>query len=146
VRHIAEREVPDAEDLKTRRGHSHERLTNKEVEMYSRFVLVVIALAVIVPTAATAADESAEGVVNINTAGSEQLQLLPRVGPALAGRIIDFRENHGPFASIDELVAVKGIGETSLEKLSPFVTTDGATTLDAKVKLPRSSSSSPSAG
>jgi competence protein ComEA len=114
--------------------------------MYSRIALVVIALAVIVPTAATAADDSAEGVVNINTAGSEQLQLLPRVGPALAGRIIDFRENHGPFASIDELVAVKGIGETSLEKLAPFVTTDGSTTLDAKVKLPRSSSSSPSAG
>jgi competence protein ComEA len=76
-------------------------------------------------------------VVNINTATVEQLQLLPRVGPALADRIIEFRQSNGPFGSVDELVAVKGIGERSLANLEPFVTTQGATTLNAKVKLPR---------
>ena len=102
--------------------------------MFARSTIIALVLVVAVSTMAAAAD----GVVNINTAGEEQLQLLPRVGPALAQRIIDFREANGPFRSVDELVAVKGIGETSLEKLSPYVTTEGATTLNAKVKLSRS--------
>jgi len=114
--------------------------------MSHRTAIVILTLIVALSSVAFAADEMASGVVNINTAGSEQLQMLPRVGPALAGRIIEFRESHGPFGSIDELVAVKGIGETSFDKLSPFVTTDGATTLDTKVKLPRSTASGSKTG
>ena len=114
--------------------------------MNTRFALVFVALIVALSSFAMAADDAATGVVNINTAETEQLQLLPRVGPALADRIIEFRKAHGPFGSVDELVAIKGIGETSLAKLEPYVTTGGATTLTAKVKLPRSSgSSSPTA-
>ena len=79
------------------------------------------------------------GVVNINTASAEQLELLPRVGPALAGRIIEFRESNGPFRSVDEIVAVKGIGERSFEMLEPYLVTDGTTTLTEKVKSTRSS-------
>jgi competence protein ComEA len=114
--------------------------------MFRKTTFVMLALVFALSSAAVAADREAVGVVNINTAGAEQLQLLPRVGPALASRIIDFREAHGPFASIDELVAVKGIGETSLDKLEPYVTTDGATTLETKVKLPRSNASGPTTG
>ena len=109
--------------------------------MIQRTVVVLIALVLAVSSLAMAADETATGVVNINTAGSEQLQLLPRVGPALANRIIEFRESNGLFKTVDELVAVKGIGETSLAKLEPFITTSGATTLESKVRLPRSSGS-----
>ena len=107
--------------------------------MTIRNILGLLVVALLVAPVIQAGDDAPTGVVNINTAGSEQLQLLPRVGPALAERIIEFRESHGPFGSIDELVAVKGIGENSLEKLEPFVTTEGATTLTDKVKLPRSS-------
>lgn len=114
--------------------------------MFRRTTLVILALVFALSTAAVAADREPAGVVNINTAGAEQLQLLPRVGPALASRIIDFRESHGPFGSVDELVAVKGIGETSLDKLQPYVTTDGATTLETKVKLPRSNAGGPTTG
>ena len=115
--------------------------------MNTRIALVFVALVVVLSSLAVAADDAAAGVVNINTAETEQLQLLPRVGPALAGRIIEFREAHGPFGSVDELVAVKGIGETSLAKLEPYVTTAGKTTLTSKVKLPRSSGGgSPAAG
>lgn len=115
--------------------------------MIEKVAVVFAALILVVSTLALAADDATAGVVNINTAESEQLQLLPRVGPALADRIIEFRETNGPFGSIDELVAVKGIGENSLDRLEPFVTTNGATTLDSKVKLPRSSASgSPAAG
>ena len=104
--------------------------------MTRKHALAVIALVLAVSLPALAGD-APRGVVNINTATAEQLQLLPRVGPALADRIIEFRQSNGPFGSVDELVAVKGIGERSLANLEPFVTTQGATTLDAKVKLPR---------
>lgn len=78
-----------------------------------------------------------KGAVNVNTASSEQLQLLPGVGPALAERIIAFREANGPFEKPDELVAVRGIGEKSLAKLRPYVITDGTTDLKEKVRVPR---------
>ena len=64
--------------------------------------------------------------------------MLPRVGPALAERIITFREANGPFRTIDEIVAVKGIGESSFAKLEPYIVTSGATTLTDKVRLARS--------
>lgn len=113
--------------------------------MKPRLVTFFVAFVVALSSLAVAADDTATGVVNINTAGAEQLQLLPRVGPALANRIIEFRETNGPFGSIDELVAVKGIGETALSKIQPYVTTGGDTTLTVKVKLPRSSSGAASA-
>lgn len=113
--------------------------------MIHRNTVLFFALIFAFSSLALAADD-ATGVVNINTAGAEQLQLLPRIGPALAERIIEFREANGPFGSIDELVAVKGIGESSLARLEPYVTTKGESTLTAKVKLPRSSGATSAAG
>lgn len=60
--------------------------------------------------------------MNINQATVEELATLPRVGPVLAGKIVAFRSEHGPFASVDELDAVDGIGPKMLESLLPFVT------------------------
>lgn len=60
--------------------------------------------------------------VNINTATAEELQTLPRIGPAMAQRIIAWREAHGGFHSVDELDAVPGIGPSMLENLRPLVT------------------------
>lgn len=61
--------------------------------------------------------------VNVNTATQEQLEVLPGVGPGLAPRIIAAR----PFAKVDELVRVTGIGPRSLDGLRPFVRTSGET-------------------
>ena len=61
-------------------------------------------------------------LVNINTATAEELQTLPRIGPAMAQRIIAWREAHGGFRSVDELDAVPGIGPSMLENLRPLVT------------------------
>jgi competence protein ComEA len=59
--------------------------------------------------------------LNVNTATGAQLELLPRIGPALAARIVAYREAHGGFRRPAELTNVKGIGDKTLEKLLPYV-------------------------
>ena len=59
--------------------------------------------------------------ININTAGKDELVLLPNVGPVTAERIIRYREDYGLFDSIDDLTRAKGIGPKTLEKLKAFV-------------------------
>lgn len=108
--------------------------------MKNRTVLTVVLVALAAAVVVTAAEPA--GVVNINTASQEELQMLPRVGPALAERIIEFREANGPFRAIDEILAVKGIGESSFAKLEPYIVTSGATTLTEKVRLARSTGGS----
>ncbi len=81
--------------------------------------------------------EPPTGVVNLNTATVEQLQLLPRVGPSLAARIVAFREANGAFKKVDELVAVRGIGEKALANMRPYLAVKGPTTLTEKIRLPR---------
>lgn len=63
--------------------------------------------------------------VNINTASLDELGTLPRVGPVTAQGIIDWRNEHGPFASVDELDAVDGIGPKLMESLKDLVTVQG---------------------
>ncbi len=75
------------------------------------------------PQPAPAADASGGGLlVNINTAGQAELETLPEVGPVTAQAIIAWREQHGGFSSVDQLVEVDGIGEATLATVSPFVT------------------------
>lgn len=60
--------------------------------------------------------------VNLNTADEQALDALPRIGPALAGRIVQWRVKNGPFTSVDDLLAVSGIGPKMLETLRDLVT------------------------
>jgi competence protein ComEA len=60
--------------------------------------------------------------VNLNTATADQLDALPGVGPATAASIVDHRTRHGPFASVDDLLDVPGIGEAKLAALRDLVT------------------------
>ena len=80
---------------------------------------------------------AAEGVVNINTADAAALSLLPGVGPATAGRIVEFRTENGKFESTTDLMLVRGIGERTFERMRSFVTIEGDTTLTEKVRVPR---------
>ena len=68
-------------------------------------------------TPAGAESPGAASRVNVNTATLDQLETLPGIGPALGQRIIDYREQHGPFRSVDELINVSGIGEKTLAEL-----------------------------
>ncbi|MEW5763126.1 MAG: ComEA family DNA-binding protein [Bacillota bacterium] len=60
--------------------------------------------------------------ININTADAAELDRLPGIGPALAERIVRYREENGPFASVDDLLNVSGIGEKKLEGLRDYAT------------------------
>lgn len=64
----------------------------------------------------------ATGPVNINTATAAELDTLPGVGPATAAAIIAHREQHGPFATVDDLGDVRGIGPAKLEAIRGLVT------------------------
>jgi len=74
------------------------------------------------PAADTQPGIAADGRVNLNTADEAALDTLPRIGPAIAARIIEWRDAHGAFTSIDDLLAVPGIGEKMLAGLRDLVT------------------------
>ena len=74
------------------------------------------------------AAESLRGTVNINTATVEQLEMLPGIGESRAKAVIEARKRSGGFKRVDDLLSVKGIGESSLDKLRPFLTLEGKTT------------------
>ncbi len=65
---------------------------------------------------------ASNGKVNINTAGADQLDTLPGIGPALAERIIQYREANGGFKSLEELKEVPGIGDKKFADVEDLIT------------------------
>jgi competence ComEA-like helix-hairpin-helix protein len=60
--------------------------------------------------------------ININTANSSQLQLVPGIGPATADKILQMRKSYGAFKSVNDLMAIRGIGPIRLEKMRKYLT------------------------
>ncbi len=97
--------------------------------------LVRIALVFAFALGAFGAVAAEPPVVNVNTAEASQLTLLPRVGPALAQRILDHREANGKFERAEDLLLVRGIGDKTFALMKPHVTVDGKTTLNDKLRV-----------
>lgn len=81
-----------------------------------------IIVPVIGETPAAAPGTTSNGLVNLNTADAATLDTLPRVGPAMAARIIDWRESNGSFTAVEDLLNVTGIGDKTFEGLRELVT------------------------
>jgi competence protein ComEA len=86
---------------------------------------LLLLVTTISPAIAKSAEETGErppaSKIDLNRATLEQLETIPGVGPALAQRILDFREEHGPFRRVEDLLKVKGIGEKSFQKMQSYV-------------------------
>lgn len=99
------------------------RLNLAAVVVDGEQIPVGIRAAVGAPAGGGGGDPSAaSGPVDLNTATLEQLETLPGVGPVLGQRILDWRDQHSGFTSIDQLDDVPGIGTTRLSELTPLVT------------------------
>jgi competence protein ComEA len=89
-------------------------------------VMVLLLLATAAPV--LAADSTTDGQsasraapVDLNSATVEALIRIPGIGEVMAQRIVDWREEHGPFRRAEDLIKVKGVGEKTFDKLRPYV-------------------------
>ena len=73
------------------------------------------------PSAAAGGSSGDDGRVRVNVAGASELEALPGVGPVLAARIVEYRDANGPFATIEDLLDVPGIGEGTLAAMRDAV-------------------------
>lgn len=93
--------------------------------------LAALALMVLVSGVLTAPATASEPArIDVNKATAEELTQLRGIGPAKAKRIVEYREKHGPFATVDDLKLVRGIGDRLLEQLRPHVTTGNGGTAE----------------
>lgn len=86
--------------------------------------------------AVEAETEAPSGVVNIQTASAEQLQLLPGIGPSKAQAIVAHREQHA-FRRVEDLMRVRGIGRATFRRLRSMLSVDGPTTLSPPARTAR---------
>jgi competence ComEA-like helix-hairpin-helix protein len=88
----------------------------------TRIFHAILALILAAVPAALAKKKPPAHPININTAGAADLQQVPGIGPSTAQKILDTRKSYGTFKSVDDLLAIKGIGPKKLEKMRKYLT------------------------
>src|SRR6202047_970518 len=74
--------------------------------------------------------------ININVATAEQLQLVPGIGPVTADKILQMRKSYGAFKSVDDLLAIRGIGKKRLDKMRKYLTVSKPASLGKPAACP----------
>lgn len=77
------------------------------------------------PSPTTAYRDEVLGRININTATAQELTSIPGIGEITAQRIVEYRMKYGKFYSLNDLLHIKGIGESTLEDIRPYITVGG---------------------
>ncbi len=105
------------------------QLKEKKMKKMNVILMLLLALSLAMPATFTFAASKSSGEqvqtavekININTADMEALVQVPGIGPKTAEKIVQHRQENGNFTSLDDLAAVKGIGEKSLKKMKPYL-------------------------
>jgi competence ComEA-like helix-hairpin-helix protein len=88
-----------------------------------RWFLPILFVGLLFPAAVLAGKKKPPAQpININTATAEELQLVPGIGPVTAGKILQMRKSYGSFKSVDDLLAVRGLGPKRLDKMRKYLT------------------------
>ncbi len=105
-------------------------LPRVDPKLIARFDRIVDSLNAVTSHAVTAADSPSRRTkhtaapVRLNAATAKELEALPGIGRVLAERIVRYREEHGAFRTLEELRAVKGIGNAKLRRIAPYLRID----------------------
>jgi len=90
--------------------------------MWTRIFSVSLSLCLFLLVVSSATKKPPTQPININTANSAQLQLVPGIGPSTAEKILQMRKSYGAFKSVNDLMAIRGIGPKRLEKMRKYLT------------------------
>jgi competence protein ComEA len=96
------------------------------IRLLSRLLLLLLCGLLFVVLSVAATKKPPPKPININTANSEELQLVPGIGPATAEKILQMRKSYGAFKSVDDLLSIRGIGKKRLEKMRKYLTVSKA--------------------
>src|ERR1700676_3433814 len=98
----------------------------RQYKISVRFSLLFLAMCLLFSALSAATKKPPLKPININSASSEELQQVPGIGPVTADKILQMRKSYGAFKSVDDLLAVRGIGKKRLEKMRKYLTVSKA--------------------
>src|ERR1700716_1071928 len=102
-----------------------------------RLFLALLLFCVVFPTVLCAKKKPPARPVDLNSASAAELEQVPGIGPATAEKILQMRKSYGAFKSVDDLLAIRGLGAKRLEKMRKYLTA-------GKAAAPKSTTPSPS--
>jgi competence ComEA-like helix-hairpin-helix protein len=104
--------------------------------MWTRIFAFHLSLCLFLLAVASATKKPPTEPININSADSAQLQLVPGIGPSTAEKILQMRKSYGAFKSVNDLMAIRGIGPKRLEKMRKYLTVGKSATPAANATQP----------